>query len=430
MNYTQAIEKINSLLVFGMQPGLERISKLLSLMGNPQDKLKYIHVAGTNAKGSVCAMLSSVLENAGYKVGLFTSPFVEDFRERIRVNSQMIPKKDLKRLCEYVFCFVDEMVASGEVITEFEFITAMAFKWFYETDCDIVVLETGLGGRFDATNVILAPLVSVITSISLDHTKILGDTLEKIAFEKSGIIKRNCDTLLYSEQDRGVTSLIEKVCLEKGSRLILSEHESINVLHEGIGGIDFEYEGVYYHLPLCGTHQVKNLGVVLSVCKILTAKGFDISTDVVRRGLKTTKIPARIEILSTSPLVILDGSHNRGSGLALNDFIKKHISDKKIILVLGMLKDKDIEFFSSLIASKASFVFTVASDNSRAISPSELADICRRYCDNTVSCSSREAAISKSLSMCDDDTVLLLTGSLYLAGDIRSLLIQKLNELT
>lgn len=273
MTYRQAIDKINSLLRFGSRPGLDRITKLLQLLGNPHKGLSCVHVAGTNGKGSVCALLSSVLKNAGYKTGLFISPYVVDFRERIQINGCMIPETQLSEITEQVLPFVEQMATQNEIITEFELITAIAFLYFKRQNCDIVVLETGLGGRFDSTNVIQTPLCSVITSIGLDHTAVLGGTVEEIAFEKSGIIKPYGNTVFYPQQP-SVNAVIEKAVTEQKNTLFYADNVPLSPLESTIEGTTLDYGGQRLLLPLIGRHQIKNAKTALQTLQVLQKAGF------------------------------------------------------------------------------------------------------------------------------------------------------------
>ena len=248
MSNNSASETINSFLKFGIRPGLERIEKLLNLIGDPQKNLKCIHIAGTNGKGSISSFISSILRESGYKVGSYISPFVTNFRERIQVNGEMISEKSLEETLDYVNVFVEQMKNDGEIITEFELITAIALMYFSNQNCDIVVLETGLGGRFDATNVIKSPLASVITHIALDHTKILGDTLSKIAYEKAGIIKENSVTVVYPDQEREALEVIEDVAEKRKNNLIIPNPEAVKDVSVALSGSDFTYKGDWFKL--------------------------------------------------------------------------------------------------------------------------------------------------------------------------------------
>lgn len=426
MNYQETLDKINSRLIFGMQPGLERITKLLELMGNPQDKLRFIHVAGTNGKGSTCAMLSYILSQAGYKTGLFTSPYVKDFRERMQINNEMILPESLQKITDYVYDYVEYMDTQYETITEFEFITAMAFKWFADNNCDIVVLETGLGGRYDATNVIKSPLMSIITSISLDHIKILGDTLGKIAFEKAGIIKSNCDTILYYPQDKEVISVIDNKCKEQNSRLFIPSMEEVTILKNNINGIHFVYRENEYKLSLLGNYQVNNLLVCLKAVDLLKEKGFKINDFDLKSGLSKVKIPARIEIINKSPLIIIDGAHNKGSADSLYDFLVNQLPGKDITLILGMLKDKDVKYFVKKILPLVNRVITTTPSNPRALEGIELKKICSRYCDKVINIEDKSISIDKLIEECKKNSTGVIAGSLYLCSELRNIILEKL----
>lgn len=256
MTYSQAVEKINSLLKFGSRPGLDRIETLLDKMGRPQDKTKFIHVAGTNGKGSVCTILSGVLRAAGYKTGLFLSPFIIDFRERIQIDGEMIPEQALCEITGEIMPLVEEMAAQDEIITEFELVTAIAFEWYARSRCDAVVLETGLGGLLDCTNVIGTPLASVVTSISLDHTAVLGGTLEEIAFQKAGIIKPEGKTVFYPQQEE-----VNRVILDAAKQRHNDFYNASDYLPElvstSVKGTKMRFKGQELSLPLIGAHQLK-----------------------------------------------------------------------------------------------------------------------------------------------------------------------------
>lgn len=422
MDYKNAIEKINSLNKYGMKLGLERMEKLLKLLFNPQDKIRFIHVAGTNGKGSICNMVASILKDSGYKTGLFISPYVIDFRERIQINNKMISEQEVINLVEKIMPIAEEMSLHGDAVTEFEFITAMAFKYFYDTKCDIVVLEVGLGGRYDSTNVIKNPLLSVITSISYDHENILGDTLGKIAFEKCGIIKEGIDTIMYQSQEKEVIATVKKVCNDKNSKLILSKDPSIEVLNAGIDYTHIEYKQIQIKIPFAGIHQVKNVSVVLSIIENLKEKGFNIQSSNIKNGIENAKFPARIEILNKEPLIILDGSHNPSGIKALSEFIKSFVKKKKIIGIVGMLKDKDVN--SSLLSIEGIFskVIAVTVNNDRAMQSTDLKNILINYCTDVHSINSINDALNYVRRLLDSDTAVIIFGSLYLASCARDLI--------
>ena len=283
MTNEEALAKINSRLTFGMKPGLRRIKELLGELGDPQKQLKFAHVAGTNGKGTTCALLSSALREAGYTVGLYTSPYVEDFRERFQIGGEKISPQELVEEVELLSPIAEAHDAAGDTVTEFEFITALAFHWFARRKCDIVVLEVGLGGRFDATNAIDAPEVAVIASISLDHTAILGDTLEQIAFEKAGIVKPGGRLVLYPWQGPGVVETISQICQERGAQLLFPQRE-YRILEESLSGTTFQAGGETLRTPFLGEHQVRNALTAGKALEVLAQQGFPVTEEEKRRG--------------------------------------------------------------------------------------------------------------------------------------------------
>ncbi len=422
MNYNDAIIKINSLLRFGSRPGLERISKLLNYLGNPQDQLKFVHVAGTNGKGSVCNMVAKVLTESGYKTGLFTSPYIIDFCERIQIDNKMISKDDLSKITNEIFPIVEEMAKNNEIITEFELITAIAFKYFCEQQCDIIVLETGLGGNYDSTNVIKPPLVSAITSISLDHTGVLGDTLEKIASEKSGIIKENSNTVFYS-QEECVNNIIVDKCNSVNNNLTFANEINIEILDTSIHGTTFLYNDFEIFMSLIGSHQIKNAKTALGILEVLSNNNFTINIQNIKDGFSSIEIPARLELLSTSPIILLDGAHNPDGLKYLSKTINDYLPNKNIVCIIGMLKDKDS--ISSLEHIKGLFskVITLTPDNPRALSASDLKISALPYFDDIVSFDDKLLAIEYALSICGNDDAIIICGSLYLASQLRDTII-------
>ena len=423
MTYRDAVYKINSLLRFGMKPGLERIQALLDRMGNPQKQLKFVHVAGTNGKGSACALLSSVLREAGYRTGLFTSPYITDFRERFQINGEEIPEETLARILGRLMPMVEEMAERGEVITEFELITALAFQWFYEEKCDVVVLEVGLGGRFDATNVIDTPLAAVIMSISLDHTAILGDTVEQIAFEKCGIVKEGGDVVLYPDQEEGVYGVVAHAVQNHNGRLVLPSPSSVREVSSSIEGTVASYRDEKYQLPFLGAHQLKNAAAAFAALELLKEKGYRISREAMQAGVARAYIPARMEVLGRSPLVILDGAHNPGAARVLAQALEKYLPHRKIIGVMGMLKDKDSRSSLRSLASLFQALITASPKNPRALPAAELADRAREYCSQVFAEEELSKAICLARKLAGEDGAIVICGSLYLAGEIRPLLL-------
>lgn len=423
MTYEEAVSKINSLLRFGMQPGLERIEELLRRMGNPQKKLRFVHVAGTNGKGSTCALLSSVLTKAGYKTGRFTSPFVTEFRERMQIDDEMISEEDLARILNEVYPLVEQMAGEGLVITEFELITALAFAWFYEKRCDVVVLEVGLGGRFDATNVIDCPLLSVICSISLDHTAILGDTVEQIAFEKCGILKRGGAAVVYPVQPGRAMDVIREQAREKRCALRVTKLDLVKVLEKGLRGSKLSHRGMTLFLPFIGEHQVKNAETVLTAIDLLRQRGLQISDEAVKEGVAAAKLPARLELLSEQPVVLLDGAHNPGGAEALGDAIKAYLPGKRVVGVMGMLSDKDSGAALHTLGPLFSSIITLEPDSPRALKSEDLAKRAREYCADVIPLHDYQEAFSQALLKAGEDGAVVICGSLYLAGAIRPVIL-------
>nr|WP_319487855.1 folylpolyglutamate synthase/dihydrofolate synthase family protein [uncultured Caproiciproducens sp.] len=419
MTYEEALTKISTLLRFGSRPGLNRVQKLLSRLGNPQDKLKFVHVAGTNGKGSTCALIASVLRKSQYKTGLFISPFVTDFCERMQINGEMISHEELSLLVEQIFPVVEQMAENGEIITEFELITAIALQWFAQNDCDIVVLEVGLGGRLDATNVISTPLVSVITSISLDHTAILGDTLEQITYEKCGIIKENGITVCYPDQNEEALEVIRRIAAERHNRFILADMASVETLSMNITGTGLAYRGLLVSLPFIGEHQIKNAVTALAVIEELKKLGYNIADHSIEAGFSSAVFPARLELMSSDPLIVLDGAHNPDGTAALADAVRKYLGDKKIVAIVGMLADKDVTAATRNFTGLFSHVITLAPNSPRAMNAESLAEHFQKIGADTEPMTDADAALAKGLSMMDHNSALLICGSLYLAGDLR-----------
>lgn len=428
MSYQESLDRVNSLLKFGMKPGLERVRELLSRLGNPQDGLRFIHVAGTNGKGSVCTMLSCILRQAGCKTGLFTSPYVVDFRERMQINGKMIPCDELERHVDKVMAVVDEMAAEGLIVTEFEVVTAIAIHWFADKKCDVVVLEVGLGGRYDATNVIGTPLVSVICSISLDHTAILGDTIEQIAFEKCGIIKHGGVTVTYPNQTEEALCVIMRRAAEEENTLLMGNMNAVEIDHEDIFGTSICYGGMNIRIPFAGRHQIANAVTVIETAKVLGRSGLPVRDEHMIAGIASASIPARMELLCYQPLVILDGAHNADGSAVLAQSIRSYLPDKKINAIFGMMSDKDYRTSASLIAPLCRKIITVTPTNPRALPAEDLAKVVKAWCDDVTAAQSLKKALSCALEQLDRDDVLLICGSLYLAGDMREMTLQKIKK--
>ncbi len=420
MNYNEALEYIHGTRKFGCKLGLENIKTLLGMLGNPHEKLKYVHVAGTNGKGSTVAFISNILIESGYKTGVFISPYIERFTERISVNREEISQDDLARITGVVKEKVDEMLNKGLFHpTEFEIVTAIAFQYYYEMKCDIVVLEVGLGGRFDSTNVINTPLVSVITLVSYDHMDILGNTLSQIVFEKAGIIKNNSDVVLYP-QEMEVEKVIENVCNERNSTLHKIRLEDIQAINYDIEGQTFNF-GLYKDLriKLLGGHQLKNAVVALETCKILNHKGLKITDETIRKGLEETRWPGRMEVICKNPLVLIDGAHNIDGVKVLAENITKYFSDKKKVFIMGVLKDKEYKAMIEVIAPIADKIITVTPLSERALSAAELAENIKPYCKNVLVSDTIESGIVTAIQRNTNDDIICAFGSLYYIGEVR-----------
>lgn len=417
MNYQDAIDYIHNTHKFGMKLGLDNIKRLLMYMGNPQNNLKFIHVAGTNGKGSTCAFINSILFEAGFKVGLYTSPYLEEFEERMRINNQNIPKDKLIYYVEYIKPIIEKMVDEGyNHPTEFEIITAIAFKYFCDENVDFVVLEVGLGGRFDATNVIDSSLVSVITTIDYDHMDKLGDTLEKIAFEKAGIIKENGTVVSFYQKDEAL-KVIEEVSRLKNASLTIMDLNDIKINDFNNEYQVFDYKN-YKNLKIgiIGKHQVYNASLSIMAVEKLKQYGINISEDVIRRGLSKARWPGRIEVISRSPLIVIDGAHNPQGMAALKEALNLFIYNR-LILVIGMLKDKDTDSMLKLIVPEADLVITTKPISDRAYTAEELSQ--KIAYDDVLHFENIDDAINEALKSAGKNDLILFCGSLYMIGHVR-----------
>ncbi|MCC0630590.1 MULTISPECIES: folylpolyglutamate synthase/dihydrofolate synthase family protein [unclassified Clostridioides] len=428
MKYEEALEYISQTNKFGIRLGLENIGKLLELLGNPQETLNIIHVAGTNGKGSVCSFVSNILRECGYKVGLYTSPYLETFTERIRVNGQNIPQDDVARIIDLIKEKIEIMVREGYTYpTEFEVVTAMAFYYYSEQKVDFVALEVGLGGRYDATNIITKSLVSVIVSISLDHTGILGDTIEKIAYEKAGIIKENGVVLVYDQTDEA-KDVIKSVCEEKKAKYIEVNFDDLNIKKSDINSQIYDctvMKEIYRDLEikLIGEHQINNSILAISVIKYLKDinKLANISEESIRKGLITTKWPGRIEKIKENPIFIIDGAHNEDGAKSLAKALNKNFKDRKLTLLIGMLEDKDIDSVLEILLPHFNKVITTTPNNPRAINSDTLREKVLKYVDDVTSKHEIEDAVNYTLETSSKDDVIISAGSLYMIGAVRTL---------
>jgi len=395
MTAKEAIDYLNHYGWSQWKLGLERTQELLYRVGDPQDSLSFIHVAGTNGKGSTSAMLERILRLAGYKTGFYPSPFIEDFRERIQAAGEMISEDDLARITETVAAAAGSM---AEHPTHFELITAIGMLYFAEQKCDIVVLEVGLGGTFDSTNVISAPEVAVICNIGLDHTEYLGNTVEEIAANKCGIIKHGSYVASYENQPC-VMKIIEDTCSDKGCPLYKAADEELK-----------------YPVSLIGPHQKKNARTALAAIHALRDRGWNIGEEAVREGLASTVWPARFEVMSTDPLFIIDGGHNPQCAQALADSLDDYIPGQKVTFIIGILGDKDYEKVLDIVMPYGEYFITLTPASPRALDGSVLATKIREKGGDAVAASSAEEAIDKAVRQ---GRPVVAFGSLYMAGEVR-----------
>ena len=409
MDYQEAVDYIHSLLKFGIKPGLERIESLLNELGNPQNELKYIHVAGTNGKGTTSTMLSNILTDAGKKTGLFTSPYVFEFCERIRIDGKNIPKDDLAKIVSEVRKAVEKLLKEGIKPTEFEVITAAALLYFKKEKCDYAVMEVGLGGKFDSTNIIPCPEVCVITSVSLDHTNILGDTVEKIASEKCGIIKNGTKVVTTSLQDGKALAVIKQTAYKENAELKIADFKCAEIIKADIHGTEIIYKSKNYSIPLVGEHQIENTLGVIEAAGCIDG----ISYENIYNGISKTVMHGRMELIKEN--VFLDGGHNEECSLALKNVIEKYLKDKKITAVIGMMSDKDCEKYLQNILPYCDRVIFTKPDNPRAEEPENLKCIGEKIIIKTDIEITPKNAYYIAL---EESEFVIVCGSFYLLSDI------------
>jgi len=419
MNTQEAIEYIHSFFWKGSIPGLSRTQELLRRLNNPEKKLKFVHIAGTNGKGSTAAMTASILQKAGYRVGLYTSPYIYRFNERIQINGEQIADEDVAAVTEYVKQFAETM---EEKPTEFELVTAIGFEYFARRNCDIVVLEVGMGGALDSTNVIETPEVAVITNIGLDHTDYLGDTVEKIAETKAGIFKQGGRAVVY-RGTAGVEAVFERICAERNISLKKADFDSLVLHSHSLEGQVFDCGNrKALFLPLLGDHQLHNASVVLSIADTLIEKGWKITEENIRDGIRDVSWPGRFDIVRRDPLFIIDGGHNPQCIDALVTNIRDYLAQRKIIALTGVLADKDYgEMYKPMMPYIQEFV-CITPPNPRKLDATELAAHLRRVGATATPCQTIPQGVELAIEKAGKDGVVLCFGSLYTIGDIRNAL--------
>lgn len=416
MTGNEAITYIHSYGWRGSIPGLSRTFELLHRLGDPQKKTKFIHIVGTNGKGSTAAMLASVLQKAGYVTGLYTSPYILTFHERMQVNGEMISDDELGEITEYVMPHAEAM---EDHPTEFELVTAIAFEYFARHQCDIVVLEAGMGGELDSTNVIDSPEVAVFTNIGLDHTDYLGDTMEKIAKTKAGIIKPGSSAVCYRAK-ASVEAVIDRACAEKNVPLYKADFDAIVSKSHGLEGQTFDFgERKDLFLPLLGDHQLYNAAVVLTALDVLKTRGWTVTEENIRDGLRDVRWPGRFEVLRRDPLVIVDGGHNPQCMEALAQNIRQYLNGRELTVLTGVLRDKDYTDMYRLVAPYAARFVTVTPPNPRALTAQELTEELKIFSKPIETADDVRTGVRRAISLAGKNGVVLAFGSLYMVGDIR-----------
>jgi len=416
MGITETLEYIHAVRWQGSKLGLERTEELLRRLGNPEKKLKFVHVAGTNGKGSTSACIANVLTKAGYRTGLYTSPFIVCFNERMQINGEYISDEDLELMVDAVRPHAEAMADSP---TEFEIVTAIAMNYFLYKNCDIVVLEVGMGGRLDSTNVIETPELAVITAIGYDHVKELGPTISNIAFEKAGIIKSGGDVLVY-RGEREVEDVFEKVSAERGATLYKVDFSRIGHQEFSLSGtvLDISPYGKI-KLSLAGTYQPKNATVAITALEMLRDKGYKISDDDIISGMATVKWPGRFEVLGQNPVFILDGAHNPQGAQSAIESLHAYFGERKFTFIMGVMADKDLDQILSKIAPSAEKFFAVRPDNKRAMDADVLAEKLREYGVSTVAFDSVSEGVREALKSASDGDILCALGSLYFSAEVK-----------
>lgn len=425
--YSEALDYIYDLTKYGIKLGLKNINYLLYFLGEPHKKLRIIHVAGTNGKGSTCSFISSILQSDGYKVGLYTSPHLVDFTERFKINGKSINKKKVIELLVKIKPLIEKVANTPGYghPTFFEVITSMAFLYFYEEQVDFLVLETGLGGRLDATNV-CEPLISVITHIDYDHMDKLGNSLKKIAREKGGIIKAE-GIVISSEQKDEAYKEIRKIGEEKNALMYCVGKEIIyQIVKSDLKGVTFDLKGIDHeykklHTPLLGRHQADNAAAAIAAVEALKIRAINITEKAIRIGLEKVKWTGRLEIIQTNPKLVLDGAHNPNGIMVMRDALKEIFSYQRLILVLAIFSDKDYPEMIKIIAPDADLIITSQTNNPRATPSQLIAKEAEKYIEQQkiIITENIPQAINCALSKSKEDDLICITGSLYTVGEAK-----------
>ncbi len=419
-NGAQAVEYIHSFSWLGSRPGLSRTRALLSAMGNPEQQLHFIHIVGTNGKGSTAAMLASVLTAAGYRTGLYTSPYIHHFEERMTVDGEEITGGELAEITQWVGTLADRM---EEHPTEFELVTCVALEFYRRRGCDIVVLEAGMGGRLDSTNVIPAPEAVVITNIGLDHTAQLGNTVEAIAAEKAAVIKDGCPVILY-EQSEGVTRVVKQVCEAHGTTLTIARADRVELERESPEGQWWKWKGESLFVPMLGDNQRHNGAVVLHTLEAIAPK-YPVPAQAHREGLARVRWPGRFEVLSRNPWFVVDGGHNPQCAATVAENLTRYFPGKAPVLLMGVLEDKDRAGLCELVAPLAQAFVTITPPSPRALDAETLAHELTAYGKPAYAAASIPQGVERAMELAGEDGLVCALGSLYSVGEIRTYILSK-----
>ncbi len=415
MNEKQALDFIASYRYLGSKPGLSRMTCLCALLCNPQKRLKFVHIAGTNGKGSTAVMLACILKRAGYKTGLFTSPYLESMRESIRTNGRKISQSAFATACDEIKNAVQQMEKMADPPTEYEILTALAFVAFEKAGCDIVVLEACMGGRQDTTNVIDTPLISVITAISFDHMKMLGTHIEKIAEEKSGIIKKDGVVVIYPLQEKEVMGVLHDKATREGCRSIYPDISKLFICKERISGSTFWYDGHQLQIRLSGRHQVYNAMTAVVAANVLRHSfGYAISDQVLAEGLFRARHPGRQEVLCQSPLVLLDGAHNPHGAHALANFLATHVRRRPLVMIVGIFADKEYAKILAHLAPACDMLIAVTPEHARALPAALLFNEAKNLGMKALMAKSMQEAVTTAFSISQKTGAVVICGSLSL----------------
>lgn len=434
MNYEESRRYIQAASLRGSVLGLDNIINLMNKLGNVQDKLKVVHIAGTNGKGSTSAYISQILIEAGYTVGRYTSPAVFDYMEMFTINNRYITENEYAQNMTLIKEAIDNMAVNGETLpTSFEIETALAYLYFYRNNCDIVIIETGMGGRLDATNIVKAPLVSVITTISKDHSRFLGNTIEEIALNKAGIIKKNCP-VVSSGQSEDVLNIIKYVADKNDSRLVISkdmknarlEDDKTYGVYESdntdLKGKKIYNDRYYIETSMKGAFQLYNIPTAIETALVLKSEGLFIYKENIEEGIKKAYIGGRCEKISEKPLIYIDGGHNPGAAYNLKKTLEMYFTNKKLVYIIGVLADKDYDKVLSITGGLASHIITITPpDNPRALDGRKLLETAKKYNSSVEYADSLYKAVNRGIEYTGDDGVLFIFGSLSYLGKIKEI---------